>query len=114
MKTSELFETIATADIKTAVFSAIDAAMDHSSALVAFDTFGDEIGFSVSYDSPEHRIGKSKEVRAAFKGHGKVKAYNGGGMYNPGTDYQLELTSALEPEEAAKLKAKVKAKYKLR
>jgi hypothetical protein len=99
-------------DVHDAVTKAIKAALDRSAVVRSIDVDNEEILFSVGYDFPEHRNGKAQEVRAAFKGAGKVNAQKGGDKYDAGIDFQLTPKAAMTDEETEKLKAALKAEYK--
>ena len=99
-------------NVHDAVLKAIAAALDRSAHVTTIDVDNEEIFFSVGYDFPEHRDGKVQEVRAAFKGAGKVNGQKGGDKYDCGIDFQLMPKTAMSDEETKKLSDALKAKYK--
>ena len=103
---------VAQVDIHDAVMKAIKAALDRSAEVRSIDVDNEEIFFSVGYDFPERRTGKAQEVRAAFKGAGKVNAQKSGDQYDAGIDFQIIPKIAMSDEETAKLKAALKSEYK--
>jgi hypothetical protein len=99
-------------EMHDAVLKAIAAALDRTAVVRAIDVDNEEIFFTVGYDFPEHRTGKIQEVRAAFRGAGKVDAQKGGDQYDAGIDFQLTPKTPMSDEETASLKSALKSKYK--